>query len=148
MPFAGAKLALLTGDQLIAILRDDRPDIPWPGYWDLPGGGREPGETPVDCVLRETREELGLDLGPERIFWGRRFEMADAVNWFFVAPAPDGFAEMIRFGDEGQRWEVMRVADFIGHPKVVPNFRVRLQIFLDEEEGWTEKPPADLSGGR
>lgn len=26
----------------------------------FPGGGMEPGESPVDCALRETREELGI----------------------------------------------------------------------------------------
>jgi ADP-ribose pyrophosphatase YjhB (NUDIX family) len=28
--------------------------------WRLPGGGRERGETPVEGVLRELREEIGL----------------------------------------------------------------------------------------
>ena len=60
--FVGAKLALFLGDHLAVILRDDRPDIPWPGRLDLPGGGRDGDENPQDCVLRETREELGLAL--------------------------------------------------------------------------------------
>ena len=38
MTFSGAKLALFLGPDLLVILRDDRPDIPWPGRWDLPGG--------------------------------------------------------------------------------------------------------------
>ncbi len=39
--FHGAKLAVLSKGQVLAFLRDDRRDIPWPGMWDLPGGGRE-----------------------------------------------------------------------------------------------------------
>jgi ADP-ribose pyrophosphatase YjhB (NUDIX family) len=38
-----------------------------PGYkpgWDLPGGMAEANESPADCVRREVREELGLDLHP------------------------------------------------------------------------------------
>ena len=41
-------------------------------HWDLPKGGRDVGETPIEAALRETREETGLilaadalhDLGP------------------------------------------------------------------------------------
>ncbi len=31
-------------------------------YWLFPGGGIEPGETDVECVQREMREETGLDV--------------------------------------------------------------------------------------
>ena len=36
-------------------------------HWDLPKGGIDPGETPLDAALRETREESGLRLDPEAL---------------------------------------------------------------------------------
>lgn len=30
-------------------------------HWDIPKGSAEPGETPLQAALRETREECGLD---------------------------------------------------------------------------------------
>src|SRR5690242_7727065 len=32
----------------------------YPGVWDLPGGHREPGESPEQTLVRELREEIGV----------------------------------------------------------------------------------------
>lgn len=37
------------------------------GHYKLPGGGIEPGEKPVDAMIRETLEESGLVVRPETI---------------------------------------------------------------------------------
>ncbi|MFF0531248.1 NUDIX domain-containing protein [Nocardia amikacinitolerans] len=46
-------------DQRGAILLQRRSDS---GNWSLPGGTMEIGETLEQCVIRETREETGLDI--------------------------------------------------------------------------------------
>ena len=35
--------------------------------WNLPGGGMESGELPVEAVIREIKEETGLDAAVERL---------------------------------------------------------------------------------
>jgi len=40
--------------------------------WDLPGGVVDPSESPADCVAREIREELGIDVAVHGLL---------AVNW-------------------------------------------------------------------
>lgn len=59
------------GEFLLA-LRDNKAWIPFPNHWDLIGGHVEDGETPEEALIREFKEELGLDL-PDYKFY-KEFE--------------------------------------------------------------------------
>lgn len=134
-PFDGAKLALFLGSDLAVILRDNYPGLPFAGYWDLPGGGREGGEGPLDCALRECREELGLNVPRQAVIWRQSFAENTQTKWFFVAQLSAGHAEDVVFGDEGQRWALMDPQEFLAHPKAVPAFQARLRLFLNSQAG-------------
>ncbi|CAM3055890.1 8-oxo-dGTP diphosphatase [Paracoccus aminovorans] len=119
---------------LLACLRDDFDHIPFPAHWDLPGGGAEPGETPVDCALRELQEEFGLRLSPDRL-QGRVFAAWNdpgRQSWMFHGELCPEEIAAIRFGDEGQEWRMMPVQQFIAHPRAVPHFRQRVRMILAE----------------
>ncbi|WP_127115679.1 NUDIX domain-containing protein [Shimia sediminis] len=130
--FHGAKLALFVGRMLVTILRDDRPDIPWPAHWDLPGGGREGQETGPQCALRETHEEIGLILPETVLTWGRLYRRKDRAFWFFAAHIPASAAADIQFGAEGQRYELIAPRTYLTRPKAIPQFQERLNDYLTD----------------
>ena len=52
-----AALVFNQQDELLFMLRPDN------HCWGIPGGGMEPGESLEDTARRETREEIGLEVG-------------------------------------------------------------------------------------
>jgi 8-oxo-dGTP diphosphatase len=54
--------ALLDAGRLLAARRSAPPELA--GRWELPGGKVEPGETPEQALVRELREELGVEAEP------------------------------------------------------------------------------------
>lgn len=132
--FSGAKLALINRGRVLTLLRDDNPDIPFPGHWDLPGGGREGTESPEECVLRELDEEFGFHVSADSFEW--RKECAGVLEgqvatWFFGAEAADLKPANITFGNEGQKWLLMPVRQFLMNPKSVPHLAERLAVWLE-----------------
>jgi 8-oxo-dGTP diphosphatase len=135
MSFSGAKIALLCGEDLVTFRRDDKPEIPFPDRWDFAGGGREGAETPQDCALRELQEEFGLTLGHDRILWATSYDEGPLGGWlvhFYVAEITPGEVEAIQFGDEGQYWTLMKIADFLSMSEAVPYLQQGLRAYLKE----------------
>src|SRR5258706_12019579 len=60
IPSAAAVVINEAGEVLLHRRSDD-------GTWCLPGGAIDPGEEPAEAVIREVREETGLQVIAERI---------------------------------------------------------------------------------
>ena len=131
--FQGCKIALICGDKVLTILRDDKDDIPCPNMWELPGGGREGNESPFECVEREVFEELGIHLTEDCLLWSKVYPsmlFADKQSVFLVGKLAQDQFDSIVFGDEGQGYQLMNVEEFLSSSQVVPQLQERLKDYL------------------
>ncbi|SNR48939.1 NUDIX domain-containing protein [Puniceibacterium sediminis] len=134
--FTGAKLLLYVGASLLVIRRDHTPGIPFPGFLDFPGGGREGGEGPEDCVLRETWEEVGLSLDPVQLVWRSPHEPGGGPrSWFFAAHLDDSVVQDVRFGGEGTGWSLMPPDEYLDRGDAIPHFQLMLRRYVATREG-------------
>ena len=86
-------------DQILLFLRDNIQQIPYPNMWDVPGGHVEDHETPEECICREMKEEMGLDLDEYHPFLVKEF--TDRTEYVFWKKANLKIAEIDL--TEGQR---------------------------------------------
>ena len=58
--------------------------------WDIPKGGSEPGESPLQTALRETAEECGLQFAADDLLELGRFAYRPAKDLHLYATLADG----------------------------------------------------------
>ena len=132
--FQGCKIALICGDKVLTILRDDKDDIPCPNMWELPGGGREGDESPFECAAREVHEELGIHLTEDCLIWAKVYPsmlFADKQSVFLVGKLTQDQFDSIVFGDEGQGYQLMNVEEFLSSSQVVPQLQDRVRDYME-----------------
>ena len=90
-----ARVLLLDGQNRIFLLKTHfDPEVQLPARWITPGGGIDPGETPIEAAARELAEETGIrvsqdDLGPEIWrtsgvwLWGDGINQHTYTDYFF-----------------------------------------------------------------
>ena len=70
--------------QTLMLFRNKKPDDFHEGKWNGLGGKFETGETPEECVVREVREESGLEIRAPRLHGMLTFPAFDEVDDWYV----------------------------------------------------------------
>ncbi|MEN9803572.1 MAG: hypothetical protein RIS41_419 [Actinomycetota bacterium] len=123
-----------------ALLACERADAP--GSWQLPQGGIDPDESPVDAAWRELGEETGLTVGHVRL-------VSELPDWIVYEWPPELRTATRKFGasvrGQAQKWFLFGVVpsdddvDDLGHAHHV-------EPRVDEREfrAWTWMDPHTL----
>jgi MutT/NUDIX family protein len=134
-------LCLITdGDRM---LLQNRIKNDWQGY-TLPGGHVEPGESFVDAVIREMKEETGLDIMNPRLVGVKQFPIKDGRYVVLLFKAIE-FSGTVISSDEGQmEWvesnrlsEINTVDDFKDLMRVINDPALTEFQYLVDGDTWT-----------
>jgi 8-oxo-dGTP diphosphatase len=68
------------GKLLAVHLNKEKPE----GVWVMPGGKLEDSESARNCVIRETKEELGIDIQPIKLTAVGEVDYGDGNIWVFL----------------------------------------------------------------
>ena len=133
-------LCLITdGDRL---LLQNRTKKDWTGY-TLPGGHVESGESFVDAVKREIREETGLEIKNPKLAGVKQFPIEGGRYVVFLFKA-DEYTGSVISSDEGQmEWversclpEINTVDDFDALLKVVESPELSEFQYIVDGDNW------------
>jgi 8-oxo-dGTP diphosphatase len=88
-----ALAVLQQGQSALMQLRDDLPNILYPGHWGLFGGHVEPGETPEQAIQRELLEEIHY-CPPDLVLVGRHDDAV--IRFVYKAPLTVDLTQLVQ----------------------------------------------------
>lgn len=121
---AVAALIVLDDGRFLMQQRDDIQGIFYPGYWGLFGGAIEPGETAVEALVREVREELAFEVTGQTYFTKVVFDFDFAGlgaldRFFYEVEMPVSAMSKLKLG-EGAAFDAFTSEQVLGEPRIVP----------------------------
>jgi 8-oxo-dGTP diphosphatase len=133
----GTSLIFLNpSNQVLLLLRDNNKGIRFPNCWDVPGGNLEGSETPQECIQREMREEMELEVGDAPLF--HVYDLTDRLEYTFWQRADVDIAALPLHEGQGLRWFSENEIRSLPDDKVAFGFKAILLGFFREQPWSTD----------
>ena len=111
------------------ILVQDRRAQDWPGIC-FPGGHVEPGESFVESVIREVREETGLTVENPVLCGTKQFQTDSGERYVVLFYKTDRFSGELKSSDEGEVFWIPR--DTLANYRLSLDFEDMVRIMEDD----------------
>ncbi len=133
LDFIGIKGMVFFDDKIVVIRRDNNTKN-FPLYIDLPGGGREKGESPFETFKRELKEELNIDINENDIISCYLYEdetYKEHLAYFIVTKNLNIKKEDVTLGNEGLEFKFISPEEFIGLGDGVAHLQAEVKKYLN-----------------
>jgi 8-oxo-dGTP pyrophosphatase MutT (NUDIX family) len=103
-------------------LRDQKPNIFYPGHWGLFGGAIEANENPIVALKCELQEELRLDISKCRYFTNFTFDYGQhgtVFRRFYEVGIPGPALKKLSL-QEGAEMRTFLPSEVLNLPRIVP----------------------------
>jgi len=111
--FVAAKAIIVDDDGMMLTLLRGASAPTNPLHWDLPGGILEYGEALEDCVVRETREEAGIEIDSLRVFHAVARKNSLGEFWTTVYFAAHARSRYVTISWEHDEWRWVSPDEFL-----------------------------------
>lgn len=111
------------------LLVQDRKNPDWPGV-TFPGGHVEPGESFVESVIREVREETGLTVENPTLCGTKQFQTKVGERYVVFFFKADRFHGELRSSEEGDVFWIQR-SELSSYP-LAPDMEAMVQVMEDD----------------
>lgn len=128
----------------ILVINRKNPD--WPGV-TFPGGHVEKGESFVESVVREVKEETGLDIDNPQLCGSKQFQDKEDNRYVVLFYKTNRFSGQLKSSDEGEVFWIPRSelqnynlsVDFMDMVKIFESDELSEFYYYKEDDTWRFK---------